>query len=151
KSNFSDCCRKGTVLGCATWYRSSRISGQGGRPMKRFVLTSAALIACAAIDSAIAADLPAAEPMPAKAPVIVPQPAWTWTGCYVGANAGGTRAHNTADLSPGGSYLNAPGASPPPNAAGGGDFASDIAALSHSYDMTHTGWEAGGQIGCNAQ
>jgi outer membrane immunogenic protein len=119
--------------------------------MKRFVLTSAALIACAAIDSAIAADLPAAEPMPAKAPVIVPQPAWTWTGCYVGANAGGTRAHNVADLSPGGSYRNALGVNPPPNAQGSGDFAADIAALSHSYDMTNSGWEAGGQIGCNAQ
>src|SRR5262249_40611527 len=40
---------------------------------------------------------------------------------------------------------------PPPNAGGSGDFPADIAALSHSYDMASNGWEAGGQVGCNAQ
>jgi outer membrane immunogenic protein len=111
--------------------------------MKRLVLTSAALIACAAAGSAGAADLPM------KA--VAPQPVWSWSGCYVGVNAGGTRAHNTADLSPGGAYLNPIGALAPPNPQGTGDLAADIAALSHSYDMTNSGWEAGGQIGCNAQ
>jgi len=118
--------------------------------MRRAFLASAALFACAAVNSAGAADLPPAEAPPVKAPVVAVNP-WSWTGCYVGVNGGGARAHNTAALSPSGSYLNALGALPPPNANGTGDFASDIAALSNSYDMTNTGWEAGGQIGCNAQ
>jgi outer membrane immunogenic protein len=118
--------------------------------MKRILLASTALLACAAAGPAGAADLPPGPP-PAVAPVVAPVPVWSWTGCYVGVNGGGTRAQNTADLSPGGLYLSPPGGSPPPNAAGSGDFANDIAALSHSYSTTHTGWEAGGQIGCNAQ
>src|SRR5262249_9275780 len=118
--------------------------------MRPLVLASVALFTSAVINSAGAADLPPAEPLPAKAPVVV-APAWTWTGCYVGANAGGTRAQNSASLSPGGSYLSAAGALPPPQLAASGDFSSHIAALSHSYDMSNSGWEAGGQIGCNAQ
>ena len=111
--------------------------------MRRLVLRSVAIIVCAAANSAGAADLPV------KAPAIAP--AWSWTGCYVGANAGGTRLPTTADLSPGGSYLNPPGTNPPPNLQGTGDIAADIAALSHSYAVTPSGWEAGGQVGCNAQ
>jgi outer membrane immunogenic protein len=118
--------------------------------MRRLLLASSVLFACAAAGAAGAADLP---PGPAEMPVkaVAPVPVFSWTGCDVGVNVGGARAHNIADLSPSGSYLNAPGSLPPPNAAGTGDFAADIAALSHSYDMTNTGWEAGGQLGCNAQ
>jgi outer membrane immunogenic protein len=116
--------------------------------MKRLLLASAALLACAA-GSAGAADLPPAA-LPAKAPVVAP-PVWSWSGCYVGVNAGGTRVQNDADLSPGGLYLAAPGGLPPPNINGTGDLPSDIAALSHSYSMSNTGWEAGGQVGCNGQ
>jgi outer membrane immunogenic protein len=119
--------------------------------MRRIFLTSAALFACAAVDMAGAADLPPAAPPPAKAPVVAPVPLWSWSGCYVGVNGGGTRAQNRADLSPAGLYLTPPGNAPPPNINGTGDFASDIAALSNSYSMTSNGWEAGGQIGCNAQ
>jgi len=97
--------------------------------MRRIFLASAAFFACAAIDSASAADLPPAAPPPAVAPVKAPLPVWSWSGCYVGVNGGGTRAQNRADLSPGGLYLAPPGATPPPNAAGTGDFAADIAAL----------------------
>ena len=118
--------------------------------MRRIFLASAALFACAAIESAGAADLPPAPPL-VKAPVAAPLPVWSWTGCYVGVNGGGTRGQNHADLSPAGNYLNPPGGSPPPNLAGTGDTAADIAALSHSYDMASNGWEAGGQVGCNAQ
>ena len=118
--------------------------------MKRIFLTSVALLACVAVNSAGAADLPPAAPLPAKAPIVAVKP-WSWTGCYLGANAGGARAHNVADLSPSGSYLNAVGPFPPPNTGGTGDFAADISALSNSYDMTNTGWEAGGQLGCNGQ
>jgi len=119
--------------------------------MRRIFLTSAALFACAAIDSAGAADLPPTAPPPAKAPVIAPVPVWSWTGCYVGVNGGGTRGQNNAALSPSGLYLNAPGASPPPNLQGSGDFAVDIAALSNSYSTANWGWEGGAQVGCNAQ
>lgn len=111
--------------------------------MRRLVLTSAALLAWAAANSAGAADLALKAP---AAP-----PAWSWTGCYLGANAGGARAQNDAALSPGGSYLAAPGARPPPDLLGSGDLARDIAALSNSYSPANTGWEAGGQVGCNAQ
>jgi outer membrane immunogenic protein len=119
--------------------------------MRRIFLTSAALFACAAVDTAGAADLPPAAPPPAIAPVVAPLPVWSWRGCYVGVNGGGTRAQNRADLSPGGLYLTPPGGNPPPNLQGSGDFAADIAALSHSYEMANSGWEAGGQVGCNAQ
>jgi outer membrane immunogenic protein len=113
--------------------------------MRRLILGSVAIIACAAANSAGAADLPV------KAPAVAPVATWNWTGCYLGGNVGGTRLPTTADLSPGGSYLNAPGANPPPNAQGTGDITADIAALSHSYDVTPSGWEAGVQVGCNAQ
>jgi outer membrane immunogenic protein len=115
--------------------------------MRRLVLGSVAIIACIAGNSARAADLPVKAP--AVAPLVAP--AWSWTGCYVGANAGGTRVPATADLSPSGSYLNAPGGNPPPNLQGTGDIAADIAALSHSYGLTPSGWEAGAQVGCSAQ
>jgi outer membrane immunogenic protein len=111
--------------------------------MRRLVLTSVAIIACAAATSASAADLPV------KAPALAP--VWSWTGCYVGGNVGGTWLPTTADLSPSGSYLNAPGPFAPPNLLGGGDFPADIAALSHSYAMTPSGLEGGAQVGCNAQ
>jgi len=114
---------------------------------RRLVLRSVAIIACIAGNSARAADLPVKAP--AMAPMVAP--AWSWRGCYVGANIGGTRLPTTADLSPGGNYLNAPGANPPPNVQGTGDTAADIAALSHSYALTPSGWEAGAQVGCNAQ
>jgi outer membrane immunogenic protein len=117
--------------------------------MKRLFLASVAIFACAA-GSAGAADLPPAPP-PVKAPVIAPPPAYSWSGCYVGVNTGATRGQNNADLAPSGLYLTRPGALPPPNAAGTGDFATDRAALSHSYSTTNWGWEAGGQIGCNVQ
>ena len=99
--------------------------------MRRLVLGSVAIIACIAGNSARAADLPV------KAPAVAP--------------AGGTRVPATADLSPSGSYLNAPGGNPPPNLQGTGDIAADIAALPHSYGLTPSGWEAGAQVGCNAQ
>jgi outer membrane immunogenic protein len=119
--------------------------------MRRIFLASAALFACAAVDSAGAADLPPAGPLPAKAPVIAPVPVWSWNGCYAGVNGGGTRAQNHADLSPAGLYLAPANGSAPPNAGGTGDLPAEIALLSHSYDMANSGWEAGGQIGCNAQ
>jgi outer membrane immunogenic protein len=44
------------------------------------------LFGLAAIAALVATPAMAADMMPLKAP---PPPAWTWTGCYVGANGGG--------------------------------------------------------------
>jgi outer membrane immunogenic protein len=111
--------------------------------MKRLIVISAALAAFAAVGSARAADLPLKAPLSA--------PAWSWSGCYGGANAGWAAVRNSADLSPGGLYRTPTGAAAPPNITGTGDFASDVAALFNSYSTTNSGWEAGVQIGCNRQ
>jgi hypothetical protein len=59
-------------------------------------------------------------------------PAFSWTGCYVGAGGGWIGGgRNTFYLSPSGNYLSPPGDAAPPNAAGTGNFAVDNAALSH--------------------
>jgi outer membrane immunogenic protein len=55
-----------------------------GWAMKRLFLASCAL---GAITPAFAADLPVR--MPVKAPVAAPILAFNWTGCYLGAQAGG--------------------------------------------------------------
>jgi outer membrane immunogenic protein len=89
--------------------------------MKKFSLATSALIASACIGSASAADLPAA--MPAyKAPM----PAYTWTGCYVGGNAGSVSAgaSNTFD-----------------NGAG----------IVEDFSFNPSSWIAGGQVGCQYQ
>jgi hypothetical protein len=88
--------------------------------------------------SATAADVPAKTPaaMPAKAPAA---PAYSWTGCYLGANTGG--------------------------AAGGSDFATSVSPGTHlvnptdlaAVDAAGTGsandsrFIGGGQVGCNWQ
>jgi outer membrane immunogenic protein len=112
----------------------------------RVLFTSAAVAACAALGAGVAG----AADLPLKA---VPNvaPAFSWTGCYVGGNAGWLGARNDPDLSPGGLYRAPLGAAAPPNIAGSGDFAPDIIALSHSYSTTQSSWEAGVQIGCNRQ
>jgi outer membrane immunogenic protein len=116
--------------------------------MCKLLLASAAVATLAAAGVAVAADLPN---MPVKAPVIAPAPAWSWTGCYVGGNVGGTRMRTSADLSPGGLYTSPTGVLAPPNINGTGNFATDNATFPHSYLTTNSGWEGGGQVGCNYQ
>ena len=96
------------------------------------------------VADAMAADLPV------KARV-APPPVFSWTGCYVGGNTGWIGSDGRYDLQPAGSYLNAPGAGAPPNAAGSGDFAENRAALSHSYAPRDSGGLVGVQAGCNQQ
>lgn len=55
--------------------------------MKRFLLAATALTTMTAVASA--ADLPRRYAAPAPAPMAYAAPAFTWTGFYVGANAGG--------------------------------------------------------------
>lgn len=59
--------------------------------MKRIVLVSIATAALSigALPTASAAD------MPVKAPVAV-APAFSWTGCYIGANTGGSAAETVS-------------------------------------------------------
>lgn len=54
--------------------------------MKKIISTGVAAVALLAAAPAFAADI--AQPYPTKAPVIVAEPAFTWTGFYFGANAG---------------------------------------------------------------
>jgi outer membrane immunogenic protein len=103
-----------------------------------------AMSAVLGIGAASAADLPL-KAAPMAVPVL------SWTGCYVGGNAGWIGGENRSSLAPSGSYLTAPGAAAPPNAAGTGDFPEDIAALRHTYDTHSSGGLIGGQIGCNRQ
>jgi outer membrane immunogenic protein len=106
--------------------------------MKRLLLTTA-LVACAAVGSAGAADLPVkAPPMAVAAP-------FTWTGCYVGGNAGWIGGADRYDLSPGGGFLNPINLFSTP---------ANNALLSHSYTSDGSrgaGFTGGGQVGCNYQ
>ena len=96
------------------------------------------------IGAASAAD------MPVKA-VPMATPAASWTGCYIGGNAGWISSDNLYSLAPSGSYLNPTGRAAPPNAAGSGDFGINVAALSHAYTSHPSGGLVGGQVGCNQQ
>ncbi|MGO9700619.1 MAG: outer membrane protein [Xanthobacteraceae bacterium] len=101
------------------------------RPPTRSVLvTSAATIALSCISSgAIAAD------MPLKAP---PVPAYQWSGCYVGLNAGGgTSGTNFGTTIDPGTYLAAGDAATVAGSGGGGKNADGLLG--------------GGQLGCNFQ
>ncbi len=89
------------------------------------------------VSSALAADLPV------KAPPVAPIVS-TWTGCYVGANAGWIGSETPYDLAMGGAFRSS--ASSP--------FRTDDAAraaLSHSYSVRESGFTGGGQLGCNFQ
>jgi outer membrane immunogenic protein len=86
--------------------------------MKRILLATVAMTALGSA-SALAADLPQ-RPEPAyKAPVMVPAPVATWTGCYVGGNIGGAWANGSA--SGGGAEVSTTGSS----FVGGGQVGCD--------------------------
>jgi outer membrane immunogenic protein len=107
----------------------------------------AATVAVGAILGISAA--PAADMAVKAAPVMAP--VFSWSGCYVGGNAGWIGGDNDYYLAPSGSYLTPPGGSPPPNAAGSGDFSANVAALTHTYSSHPSGGLIGAQIGCNQQ
>lgn len=91
-----------------------------------------------------AADLPVKAPPPVVA-------APSWTGCYVGGNAGWIGSDGAYDTAPSGNYLNAPGGAAPPNAAGTGLNPGDIPFLSRSNSPHGSGGLVGLQAGCNYQ
>jgi outer membrane immunogenic protein len=89
--------------------------------MKKFVIGALALTAMLA-GPAIAADMPVKAVY--KAPPL--EPAYSWTGCYVGANAGGGAVEASLDPAT-------------PASANYGD-------LNNRF-----GWMGGGQVGCDYQ
>jgi outer membrane immunogenic protein len=101
--------------------------------MKKVLFAIAALSGLATAGSASAADLPLKAPMAPVAPL------FSWTGCYVGANGGGTSndTNFTTSMDPG-THLGNPANLAAVGAAGTGS-ALDGGAL------------IGGQAGCNWQ
>jgi outer membrane immunogenic protein len=90
--------------------------------MKKLFLGSVALVA---LGLGAPAAFAAERPLPAYAPPPPPPPAYTWSGCYVGANAGWSSGQSQH-------FRN-----------------SDGAPITQSFDMT--GFNGGGQLGCNWQ
>jgi outer membrane immunogenic protein len=98
------------------------------------LLGTAALLTLIAGGSAMSADLRV------KAPIKAPPPAFSWSGCYVGANAGGSWQHLSNSLS----VVDAPA---------GYFFTTAIPGVNASGSPTldSSGFTGGGQIGCNWQ
>jgi outer membrane immunogenic protein len=110
--------------------------------VKRRLLRGAALPALLA-SPAIAAD------MPVKAPPAPPPAAYSWTGFYVGLNAGGTWARSDASTT---ANCNVPG-SPPAYFCDSTSGAANAAAVSAagSGTITASGFTGGIQAGYNWQ
>src|SRR5215212_436002 len=98
--------------------------------MKKFLLTTTALLGMTAI--AAAADLPARAPPPA--PFVAVAPVFTWTGFYAGINGGwvwsenGTRLRGTNGLT-----------------------AAQIALIPDRFNGDDDGFTIGGHVGYNIQ
>jgi outer membrane immunogenic protein len=109
--------------------------------LRRTLLASAGVMALTG--AALAADIPSRAPPPVYVP---PPPVFTWTGLYIGINAGGTWSNNnsvrtvTTDL-----FGN-------PALGGGPQFGVASAALATaSVPAKISGFIGGGQIGYNYQ
>ncbi|MGH6811692.1 MAG: outer membrane protein [Methylocella sp.] len=109
--------------------------------LRRTLLASAG--AMALTGTALAADLPSRAPPPVYLP---PPPVFTWTGLYVGLNAGGTwSSSNTVDVDTVDAFGN-PG-------LGGGPAAgvASAALATANVPVSTSGFIGGGQIGYNLQ
>jgi outer membrane immunogenic protein len=102
-----------------------------GLDMKKILF--ATVIAGLSSAPALAADLP--PRMYAKAPVAV-APVATWTGCYIGVNAGYSWGDGSSSLAL------------QPSVA---DFGNAFAAFDGRYTGSPSGALGGGQVGCNYQ
>jgi outer membrane immunogenic protein len=100
--------------------------------MKKFLgsLAVASLIA----GPAFAADMATRAPAYTKAPLPVPQ--FSWTGCYIGATAGGDFGHSNYTWNP--NPAGFPVSGPDLTTAGAGSASS-------------SGFTGGGELGCNYQ
>jgi outer membrane immunogenic protein len=110
--------------------------------MKKFLLTTTALTAFAAVGPAMSADLPVKAPPP---PVAV----FSWTGFYVGANAGGAWGHSDATTNV--SCGPVPGFTPYFCGPAFGQAAANAVAASGTGSMSGSAFTGGGQIGYNWQ
>jgi outer membrane immunogenic protein len=102
----------------------------------RNILVATASLAALTTGSAFAADLPSRVTAPA--PYLQPVPVFTWTGLYVGVNAGAAfNSNNDNTYRPGGAFFTDGSPNTPPSVAQG------------SGDKTN--FTGGGQIGYNWQ
>ncbi|GEM_PF-5785010 len=74
---------------------------------------------------------------------------YSWTGCHAGLNGGLIHDGSTLSLNPSGAYLTPAGVLAPPNAAGTGALAGDLAVVTTSYNRDDVGVVGGLQIGCD--
>ncbi len=115
--------------------------------LKNALLTSTVVLA--ASGAVFAADLPPQAPPPAPIPV----PIFSWTGFYVGVNAGGAfssqenRTAAVAAVAPVGTFA----AAGPAFAATSGTFLVPAGAGVRNGNTTTSGFAGGGQIGYNWQ
>jgi outer membrane immunogenic protein len=105
--------------------------------MKKVLLASVAVGALFAANGAQSADL-AARPV-YKAPVAVPLPAPSWTGCYVGLQVGGGWGRNKITQT---ENSVTPGASSAPTV---------VVNRASTGNIDTSGAVAGGQVGCDYQ
>jgi outer membrane immunogenic protein len=92
--------------------------------MKRFLLAGVGLFALTlAVQPSAAADLPRAPVV--KAPAAVTAPMFNWSGCYLGAHAGGLWGSTKHDLTP--------------------------TVAQYEIEVDFSGITAGGHLGCNYQ
>jgi outer membrane immunogenic protein len=110
--------------------------------MKKLFLGSVALVA---LGLGAPAAFAAERAVPAYAPPPPPVPVYTWSGCYVGANAGTSTGRSTQTVN-GSSVLTGGALGAPAPAAIGG-----LAGTSIAGDLNLSGFIGGFQGGCNYQ
>jgi outer membrane immunogenic protein len=111
--------------------------------MKKLLLGSAALVALGlGAPAALAAD----RAVPAYAPPPPPVPVYTWTGCYVGGNAGTSSGKATHSTVPNSIVTGGPLGVPAPALLPAASVGSSIAG-----DLNLSGFIGGFQGGCNYQ
>ena len=105
--------------------------------MKRLVVASIGMLAMG-LTAASAADMPVRPVYKAPPPPVVP--VWSWTGCYIGANAGGAwqKVDNTLTVTNGSPAYFAVSVLPEVSRNGTGSLES-------------SGFIGGAQVGCNYQ
>jgi outer membrane immunogenic protein len=106
--------------------------------LRRTLLASAGIIALTG--AALAADLPSRAPPPVYVP---PPPVFTWTGLYIGINAGGTWSNNNRVNTTAVPVFAAPTFAP--------ELALSSALATTSVPVSNSGFIGGGQIGYNYQ
>ncbi len=106
--------------------------------LRRTLLTSAGVMALTG--AALAADIPSRAPPPVYVP---PPPVLTWTGLYVGINAGGTWSNNNNVNTTAVPVFSAATFAP--------ELALSSALATTSVPVSHSGFIGGGQIGYNFQ